>query len=474
MNSERNEQNHYKEVQKLVEKYENYLSEGGSCYFEVDQFTLIIEYYQQYGSLDHALNVSIAALEMHPFTSILFLKKAQVHIDLNQDKIAEELLEKAISINGRDVDSSIVEIQILVIQEQFEKAEALILEMIEKVQKDERPEFYYEIADLYEIWGKFDDELTYLSKLCFSTQSDSDALKRTMLFIDFHNRHEDGINLFKNLIEENAYNHLAWHNLGLSFMGLELYEKALDAFSYAIAIKDDFEPSIRESAEANFELGNYKKALEFYLESAALSSYADESLYYSLGYTHYHLNNFQKAIFYLKKAIEIDETYDDAFHLMGKVHQARGSIKKALSFYNQAIKMDDENAEYLSAFALLSFKTDNPQTAVEYFLKAIEVAPQNMDLWIKLSKCYYELEYYNESYDVINQALDIFENEVELLYIGSLSLYKLGKIQNSNEMLTLALTTDYEAHSILFDWDEKVVQKNGIMTLIDQYKNLNL
>ena len=122
------------------------------------------------------------------------------------------------------------------------------------------------------------------------------------MFIDFHNRHEDGIKLFKRLIEENAYNHLAWHNLGLSYMGLELFEKALDAFSYSIAIKDDFEPSIRESAEAHFELSNFQKALEFYLESAALSSYADESLYYSLGYTHYHLNNFSKGHFLSKKS----------------------------------------------------------------------------------------------------------------------------------------------------------------------------
>jgi len=474
LNTESDDRNHYKQIQVLVERYEKCLKEGTSSYFEVDQFTSIIEYYQQFGSLDHALNVANAALEMHPFTSLLLLKKAQVHIDLNQNKLAEEFVEKAVAINGRDVDSTIVEIQILVAQEKFEIAEQMIFDIMEKVEEEEKVELYYELSDLYEIWGKFDEELNCLSKLCFSTQSDSDALKRTIMFIDFHNRHKDGIKLFKSLIEENAYNHLAWHNLGLCYMGLELFEKALDAFSYSIAIKDDFEPSIRESAEAHFELANFQKALEFYLESAALSSYADESLYYSLGYTHYHLNNFQKAIFYLKKAIEIDDTYDDAYHLLGKVYQARGSLKKALSNYHKAIQMNEDNPEYLESFAVLSFKTENPQTAVEYFLKAIEAAPQNINMWIKLSKCYYELDYFSESYDVIHQALDVFENEVDLLYIGALSLYKLGKIQSSNEMLTLALTSDYQAHTILYDWDEKLITKNGIMTLIDQYRNMSL
>jgi len=157
---------------------------------------------------------------------------------------------------------------------------------------------------------------------------------------------------------------------------------------------------------------------------------------------------------------------------MGKVHQAKGSLTTALKLYHKAIEKDEENHEYLESFAILSFKMENPQTAVSYFLKAIEAAPHIIGLWLKLAKCYYELDYFSETYDVIHQATELFETETSLLYIEGLCLYKLGKIQSSNELFVLALTTDFEEHKVLFDWDEGVQNIASIVQLIDQYKHM--
>ena len=65
---------------------------------------------------------------------------------MNQNKLAEEYVEKAIAINGRDVDSTIVEIQILIAQEKFEIAEQMIFGIMEKVEEDEKIELYYELS----------------------------------------------------------------------------------------------------------------------------------------------------------------------------------------------------------------------------------------------------------------------------------------------------------------------------------------
>ena len=76
MKTESDDWNHYKQIQALVERYEKCLKEEVSSYFEVDQFTSIIEYYQQFGNLDHALNVAHTALEMHPFYLSTLIKKS--------------------------------------------------------------------------------------------------------------------------------------------------------------------------------------------------------------------------------------------------------------------------------------------------------------------------------------------------------------------------------------------------------------
>ena len=48
------------------------------------------------------------------------------------------------------------------------------------------------------------------------------------------------ITFFTSYIENNPYSYYAWFNLGLSYGRMSLFEKAIDAYDYAIAIKENF------------------------------------------------------------------------------------------------------------------------------------------------------------------------------------------------------------------------------------------
>ena len=55
---------------------------------------------------------------------------------------------------------------------------------------------------------------------------------------------------------------MAWFNLAAAYQGLKLYEKAIDAYLYAIAIEEKFDYAYRNMGDAYIRLRKYKEAIE--------------------------------------------------------------------------------------------------------------------------------------------------------------------------------------------------------------------
>src|SRR3546814_9774721 len=77
----------------------------------------------------------------------------------------------------------------------------------------------------------------------------SDLLYELAFCFDIIDRQEESIAFYQKYIDEEPYSYAAWYNLGNAFNKLGLFEKAIDAYDYAILVRDNF-------AAAYFNKGN--------------------------------------------------------------------------------------------------------------------------------------------------------------------------------------------------------------------------
>jgi len=66
---------------------------------------------------------------------------------------------------------------------------------------------------------------------------------------DVLDKQEESIKFYEQYIDNEPYSYAAWYNLGNAFNKMDLFEKSIDAYDYAILIKDNF-------ASAYFNKGN--------------------------------------------------------------------------------------------------------------------------------------------------------------------------------------------------------------------------
>ncbi len=471
MKNDNNDRLRQREIMAMVRTYEDTINNGGVCFFEVESYNLIADYYVRTDQYNKAVKLIEQAIEQHPFSSSLQIRKAHLHIDLNELQLAKELIDQAKIIDGLEPETFMVEARWAVASGAFRHAEKIILEALHTLPPDDHIDLLFELVDLYDIWGKPHKTFEALVELVKKDSQNQEVLNRFALCIEESQLYEESIKIHQAIIDEHPYNHFAWHNLGLAYAGMGLYEKAIDTYSYALAIKEDFEPSIRETGEAYYELEKYAEALEYFLQSAGLVKAHDEELYFSIGYTHFHLKNYKKAQFYFTKALKIDPSYGEVYYMLGEIERVNGHYHKALAEYLKAIQVDEENADFLEAYAMLSYQMNNYQTASDFLVRALEANPRNKKLWLTLAKCYYDLDYFSESFDVLQKAIEILNEPNDLLYLASLALYKLGRKQSCLELLNIALGRDFSIHEILFEWEEDLIEDEDIMLLIQQYKD---
>ncbi|HAH58423.1 MAG TPA: hypothetical protein DCL86_09765, partial [Bacteroidales bacterium] len=74
------------------------------------------------------------------------------------------------------------------------------------------------------------------------------------------NQPEEAINYFSGFTDKYPYSHYAWFNLGIAYNNIELYEKAIEAFDFAIAIDPSFSSAYFNKANAFVAIEKYTLA----------------------------------------------------------------------------------------------------------------------------------------------------------------------------------------------------------------------
>jgi tetratricopeptide (TPR) repeat protein len=293
--------NDKEEIKELLRLYENLKNGRSHSFIEEESFEKLIDYFDDKEDVAQALQAAELGIEIYPYSSALLVKKADLLLATRQYKAALEILEQAELLDSNDINLYILRTDAYLALDQQEKAVELLEEALQIFTGDERLELLFELADVYDDYEEFEKVFDCLKLILEEEPTNEEALYKICFWTDFTGRNEESIKLHLNIINEHPYSELAWFNLGAAYQGLKLYEKAIDAYMYCIAIDEKFDYAYRNIGDAYIRLRKYKDAIEM-LEKVLELSRPEEVIHEAIGYCYDRMAQYAQARFHYRKA----------------------------------------------------------------------------------------------------------------------------------------------------------------------------
>ena len=278
-------------IRELLKRYENLKNGRQQSFIEEDSFEKIIDHYQDKEALTRASEAADFAMDQYPYSAALLIKKADILLASRNYKKALDILERAELLDKGDINLYILKTDVYLALDQQEKAVVLLEEALSSFEGEERIELLFELADVYDDYEEFDKVFDCLKLVLDDEPNNEEALYKICFWTDFTGRNEESIRLHQKIINDYPYNELAWFNLGAAFQGLKLYEKAIDAYQYAIAIDEKFDYAWRNMGDAFIRLRKYKEAIEA-LEKVNELAKPEDVIFEAIGHCYDRLKKF--------------------------------------------------------------------------------------------------------------------------------------------------------------------------------------
>lgn len=130
-------QNDKESIKELLNHYDNLRSGRNTMFLEEDSFEKIIDYYDDQEDFTRALEAAEISIEYFPFSSSLLIRKADVLLSSRKYYQALDVLEKAETLDGNDVNLYILKTDAYLALDKQEKAVALLEKAISQFKGEE-------------------------------------------------------------------------------------------------------------------------------------------------------------------------------------------------------------------------------------------------------------------------------------------------------------------------------------------------
>lgn len=457
------------EMQELLRQYKN-LKEGSSnAFIEEESFERIVDYYDDKEDISAAMEAVDYAIHQYPFSALLQVKKADLLIATRHYNEALILLEKAELLDRTDINVYILKTDAYLALDQQKKAALILEQAIHTFEGNEKIELLFELADVYDDYEEFDKVFNCLQLILEQDPTNDEALYKICFWTDFTGRNEEGITLHKKIIDEHPFTELAWFNLGAAYQGLKLYEKAIDAYQYAIAIDEKFDYAYRNLGDAYLRIRKYKEAIEV-LQKVLELTRPEDVIYEAIGHCYDKLKNYAQARFHYRKASHLNPEDSHLFYKIACTYMNEKYWESAVKNLESAMRIHRSQPEYNLAVAKCYVELNKIKEAVIYFSNFIKARPKNIKGWKELIKCLYNAGFYEEALEQIFNAEKNTDYKPILTFYKSAVLFALGKAKDGLLQLELAMEKSSKLIRHFVELNPSLLQNQQIVDVIASYK----
>ncbi len=456
-------------IKELLKQYEDLRTGKRKIFLEEECFELIIEYFDEKDDFFKALEVAETGLEYFPYSSVLLIKKADLLIATRQYAEALKVLEQAEFYDAHDIDIYILKTDAYLALDLQQKAVDLLEEVLLLFEDDEKIDLLFELADVYDDYEEFDKVFECLCHILELEPANEEALYKICFWTDFTGRNEESIRLHQKLIDQQPYSELAWFNLGSAYQGLKLYEKAIDAYQFAVVINEKFDYAYRNIGDAYIRMHKYKEAIEV-LEKVCEITRPEEVIYEAIGHCYHRLGNFSQARFNYRKASHMNPSDSKLYYKIALTYINEEQWQSAIKQLDNALRINRSSPEYLLALGQCSMQLKNYKEAVQYFSLVVRARPKNIRGWEALIKCLLESKHYDEAIEQCISALKNTEGKPVFNFLYSSVLFASKRTKEALAQLETGLKQSPQYIKKFVDLNPSILQNQQVVDMIARYK----
>jgi tetratricopeptide (TPR) repeat protein len=458
------------EIVELIQQYEQAAETEEHVFFAEENFEQIVHFYEENGELNKVLRVLDSALAQYSFSSFFHTKKAEILANQKHFEEALSILETAELLDPTDLNVLLIRADIYLWEGKHAEAMAQVnAGLTMTTLAEDKCELYLQMADIFEDQERFEEMTDALKSALIEDPKSEEGLNRFWFCTELLEQYEESVAFHKILIEKSPYSHLAWFNLGHAYVGLGEFEKSLEAFSFVIAIDENFDAAYICTADVLYNVERYDESLKFYLDAIRLSK-PNKELYVKAGECHEKIGDLIRARSYFRKAISIDPYYDEAFYKLGETFRREENWTKAISSYERAVKLSKENVDYLIALGEAYMVAEDAEKATEMFERVVQIEPDIKQNSINLAGAYFGAGDFRKAFEILNEAALKFEGHSDIFYIKAVFYFQVGNKNEGLLNLEKGLLINFEQHSVIFEMDESLLENDCVMQVIEHYR----
>lgn len=457
------------EIKELLRLFENLKAGRSQSFLEEEAFEKLVDYFDDQDDIAKALEASQYALEQYPYSAGLHLKRADILIAARQYTEALDLLEKATTLDDSNIHLYILKTDVYLAMDKQAKAVEILEEALGKFEGEEQVELLFELADVYDDYEEFDKLFDCLKLILDQEPTNEEALYKICFWTDFTGRNEESVKLHMRIINQHPYNELAWFNLGAAYQGIKLYEKAIDAYAYAIAIDEKFDYAYRNMGDAYIRLRKYKDAIEV-LEKVLELSRPEDVIYEAIGHCHDKMNHYAQARFYYRKASHLNTGDSKLLFKIAGTYMNESQFGQAIKHLEAAMRIHQQVPEYNLAMGECYLQQGSIKEAIQYFSNVVAYKPKNVSGWEALVRCLYGNDQYEMALEQVTAAIHHTQGRPLFLYYLSAIYFALGKSKEGLLQLENALKISPKLLRQFVELNPSILQNQQVVDVIARNK----
>ena len=462
--------NYQDDVKQLVLGFEAMERRGDSRYYDVEELETIIDFYLETSDGEGLEKSVLYGEKLFPSSNEIRLRRVHLLCFKERYKEAYNLLKQLERIEPDDTDVLYALGVVYSALEQPRKA----IQYYHKAAADgyELGIIYSNIADEYVKMDQREEARTYYRRALRVKPSDEHSLYELANCYEDDGMMDKWIHFYSRFVEEHPYSKVGWFCLGEGYCAAELYEKAIDAYQYAIAIDADFYFAYMQLAACHSALGDSAKAV------AALHDACDHTqdkayVYFRIGEVYRFQDNAVTANIYYRKAIDEDPYYAEAWHTMSTCYAYMREYGLAVDAAKRALKIEPESPIYLTTLAMIYADSGDYENTEKIFECAKPYYPDFEQGWLALADYKIMIQHYDEAIDALCEGLRDCEMVLEFNKRLALCYYSTGRRNMLYNAVRACLMEGEAGVKALLEYFPELAENLEVMNIIHSYLNDN-
>ena len=387
------------EERQLVLDFENTVLRGGHRFFDVDELESIMDYYFEVNDIAPLQRAVEYAEQLYPDSTTVKLRRAHLLIAKEQFDEAMRIIKE---LRRVEPDNTDVAYSLGVAYGAMGEHEEAVKHFLEAATDGWMPgRVYANIAEEYYHMNNFDEAIRYYQLALDTDSYDSTTLYNYIDTAIQSNAAEDAVTYLKSFVGEHPYSGEAWHCLGNAYRSLGLFEQAIDAYEYAIAIDKTNAAAYADHAATLEYMGRPAEAVTTLLRALDYVS-SRAALYRMVAAIYMRSDNVEMALVYYRKAVDENPSDAEALASLALAYAMSGDVSTAMPLLRKALRLVPESAEVLYSAAVIYDSIDNFDAASDYFERTM----MSDECTEMMCQQYVQFLYKRKVYDILAQFAD--------------------------------------------------------------------